>query len=142
MKQRAFLVTLALAVAAPGATLAQARFRADTKAVGASDDALRVHAWSHVRESATPTSAMQVDSSATGHRRATLFAGIVGGVAGGLAAAAYVLNATAYDCVTIGPPCPHDRHTTRRVLTITAGTVGGGALGAWIGHTVANRRAH
>ena len=60
-------------------------------------------------------------------------------MAGGLAAAAYVLNATANDCVTIGPPCPRNPHTTRRVVTITAGTVGGSAFGAWIGRAFSAR---
>ena len=73
------------------------------------------------------------------HSHAPLIGAVIGGVAGGLATAAYVLNATATDCVTVGPPCPHNPDTTRRVVTITAGTVGSSALGAWIGHAFSAR---
>ena len=74
------------------------------------------------------------DTAAKSHRRATIVGSIVGGVAGGLAAAGYILNATAYDCITIGPPCPYDPHTTRRIVTISAGAAGGAILGGWVGH--------
>jgi hypothetical protein len=80
------------------------------------------------------------DSSSGSHWRATLAGGLVGGVVGGLAAAAYVLNATAYRCTTVGPSCPNDNRTTRRVITITVGSLGGAALGAFIGHALVGRR--
>jgi hypothetical protein len=80
------------------------------------------------------------DSSSCSHWRATLVGGVVGGVVGGLAAAAYVLNATAYRCTTVGPSCPNDNRTTRRVITITAGSLGGAALGAFVGHALLRRR--
>jgi hypothetical protein len=82
----------------------------------------------------------RADSSSGRHWRATLVGGLVGGVVGGLAAAAYVLNATAYRCTTVGPTCPNNNRTTRRVFTITAGSLSGAAFGALVGHTFARRQ--
>jgi len=80
------------------------------------------------------------DSVAHSHRRAVIVGSAIGAVAGGLSSAAYILNATAYRCVGFGQ-CPNDPHTGRRVVVITAGTLGGAALGAWIGHRFAKWRS-
>lgn len=77
-----------------------------------------------------------VDSVKPRSHRAAVVGGAIGAIVGGLAAAGYVLNATAYDCVTSGPPCSDDHHTTRRVATITLGAAGGAFLGAWLGHRI------
>ena len=82
------------------------------------------------------------DSARPTARRGAIIGGVLGAIVGGGAAAGYVLNATAYDCVTIGPPCRYDHHTTRRVVTITIGAAGGAFLGAWIGHHISATRAH
>lgn len=71
-------------------------------------------------------------------RRGVIVGGVVGAIAGGLGAAAYVLNATAYRCTTIGAPCTHNPQTPRRVATIGAGAAVGAALGAWIGHRLSS----
>ena len=83
---------------------------------------------------------LRADSAAHSHRRATIVGGAVGALVGGLSSAAYILNATAYRCVTIGPPCPYDPHTGRRVVVIVAGTSAGALAGAWIGHRLATWR--
>src|SRR5437879_828852 len=86
---------------------------------------------------ASLASPLVVDSGRVTHRRATIVGGVVGAVVGGVTAAAYVLNATAYHCVTVIDPCPYDPHTARRVTTIAVGSVGSAALGAWIGRQIA-----
>jgi hypothetical protein len=78
-------------------------------------------------------------SDSVTHRKAAIVGGVVGAVVGGLGAAGYILNATAYRCTTPGPPCPYDPHTTRRVIVITTGTVSGAAIGAWIAHRIVRR---
>jgi hypothetical protein len=80
------------------------------------------------------------DSTAHSHRRAAIVGGVVGAVAGGLSSAAYILNATAYRCVGFGQ-CPDDPHTGWRVVVISAGTLGGAAFGAWVGHRFAKWRS-
>jgi len=91
----------------------------------------------------TPMTPFAADSARPRSRRGgIIIGGVLGAIVGGVAAAGYVLNATAYDCVTIGPPCPYDRHTTRRVATIALGTAGGAFLGAWLGHHISATRAH
>jgi len=76
------------------------------------------------------------DSTRPTPHHATFIGGTIGGIFGGLGAAAYALNAAAPNCVTIGPLCP-SRHSTGRVVGITAaGVVVGGALGAWLGHAI------
>ena len=41
-----------------------------------------------------------VDTPTISHRRATIIGGVAGAILGGVGAAAFILNATAYDCVT------------------------------------------
>jgi len=84
---------------------------------------------------------LMADSAGHSHRRASIVGGAVGAVAGGLLSAAYILNATAYRCVGFGQ-CPHDPHTGRRVVVITARTVAGTVLGAWVGHRIAKGRSN
>lgn len=78
-------------------------------------------------------------SDSVSHRKAAIVGGVIGAIVGGLGAAGYILNATAYRCTTPGPPCPHDPHTTRHVIVISAGTVSGAAIGAWIAQRIVRR---
>jgi uncharacterized protein YcfJ len=82
-----------------------------------------------------------IDSARPRSRRGAIAGGVLGAIVGGVAAAGYVLNATAYDCTTVGPPCPNDPHTMRRVTTIALGTASGAFLGAWLGHHIDATRA-
>ena len=84
---------------------------------------------------------LSADSTAHSHRRAAIVGGAIGAVVVGLASTAYILNATAYRCTTVGS-CPHDLDTGQRVIVITAGTVTGAALGAWIGHRISKWRSN
>lgn len=84
----------------------------------------------------TAIAPIAADSDRSRSRRGAVIGGVFGAIVGGVAAAGYVLNATAYHCVTIGPPCPYDPHTTRRVATIVLGAAGGAFLGAWLGNHI------
>ncbi|HXT16158.1 MAG TPA: hypothetical protein VN706_11050 [Gemmatimonadaceae bacterium] len=95
----------------------------------------RAHADNHFAEALVVLSP-PADSAAHTHRQAAMAGGAIGAIVGGLSAAAYVLNATAYKCTTIGPACPDDPHTVRRVVVITTGVVVGGPVGAWIGRRI------
>src|SRR5690348_8681514 len=63
-------------------------------------------------QNAAPSAA---DSTGARHgHRWRILGAIAGTIAGGLGAAGYVLNATAYHCVSSGPPCPDSPQTARR----------------------------
>jgi hypothetical protein len=74
------------------------------------------------------------DSTAVSHRRATIIGGVVGAVVGGLAGTAIGINQNAYECVTIGPPCP--RKPDHTLLYASTGFIVGGGLGAWLAHSL------
>ena len=80
------------------------------------------------------------DTSTRPSRRASITGAAVGAVIGGLGTAAFILNATAYNCVTSGPPCPHKNYIVLHTVTITAGAGAGALLGARVGHWIGNRR--
>ena len=80
------------------------------------------------------------DSTGAKSHRTLIKGGIVGGVLGGLGAAAYALNASASNCVTIAPPCAPRSHTGRVVGSAFLGVTVGAAAGVWLGHALASRR--
>lgn len=73
------------------------------------------------------------DSITQPSRRAAIIGAVTGAVAGGLGAAGYILNATAQNCVTAGPPCPKKNYIVVHTVTIAAGATIGGILGARLG---------
>jgi len=79
------------------------------------------------------------DTTAHPSRRAAVTGAIVGALIGGLGTAAYVLNATAYDCVTSGPPCRRRNYVLLHTVTISAGTVAGALLGVRVGRWVSRK---
>jgi hypothetical protein len=79
------------------------------------------------------------DTSGRQSHRSAIVGGVVGAAMGGLATAAYVLNATAYDCVTQGPPCPKKNYVVLHVSTITAGATAGALLGVRVGRWISRR---
>jgi hypothetical protein len=79
------------------------------------------------------------DSVARPSRRAAIAGAAAGAVVGGLAAAGYILNATARDCVTSGPPCPKKNYVLLHTVTIAAGASAGAFIGARIGRWVGRR---
>jgi hypothetical protein len=80
-----------------------------------------------------PPPMLRADSSKHRSRRAAVAGGVVGAVLGGLGAAGYILNATAYDCITSGPPCPRKNYTFLNTITIAAGAAAGGFVGGKVG---------
>lgn len=73
------------------------------------------------------------DSIARSSRRSAIIGAVTGAVVGGLGAAGYILNATAQNCVTAGPPCPKKNYIVLHTVTIAAGATIGGILGAKLG---------
>jgi hypothetical protein len=64
---------------------------------------------------------------------------ISGAVVGGLGSAGYILNATASDCRTQLAPCPKKNYMLLHTVTITAGTLAGGFIGAKVGNWIGRR---
>jgi hypothetical protein len=79
---------------------------------------------------------LRVDSSKDRSRRPALAGAVVGAVLSGLGTAGYILNATAYHCITSGPPCPRKNYTFLNLVTIAAGAAAGGFVGAKVGRWV------
>ena len=140
MKSAPLLLVMGLIAVRPGVASSQRLVHADTSVSRSSVDEHGAHGWPRTNAPRLQAAATRLQSPGLSHSHAPFIGAVIGGVAGGLATAAYVLNATGTDCVTVGPPCPRNPHTTLRVVTITAGTVSGSALGAWIGHAISARR--
>jgi hypothetical protein len=83
--------------------------------------------------------AVVFDSVRATSRRSTVTGAIVGALIGGVASAGYILNATAEECVTSGPPCPKKNHVVLHTFTITAGGAAGAFLGAKVGGWIRKR---
>ena len=79
------------------------------------------------------------DTARRSSRRSVVSGAVVGGVIGGLASAGYILNATAYHCVTFGPPCPKKNYLLLHTVTIAAGTAAGAFIGARVGRWIGRR---
>jgi hypothetical protein len=89
-----------------------------------------------------PMTIAQADTAPGRPRRAVVAGAIVGALFGGVGTAAYVLNATASECITLGPPCPHKDYTFLNTVSIAAGTAAGVYIGAKVGGWIATRARH
>ena len=83
---------------------------------------------------------VRASDTTVNHRRASIIGAAVGAVVGGLASAAYILNATATECVyvvSIDSSCPQRSHVVLHTVTIAAGATAGAIGGAWVARRIA-----
>jgi hypothetical protein len=134
MSSRFFEAALAMVFGIAGARYMSAQSQPDTTRVRL----LEAQARSPTARSAQISTLIVTGELEQHHaRRAQVIGAVAGAVIGGLVTAGFVLNATATDCITNGPPCPKKNYTFLHVVTISTGTLGGAFLGSRVARWLA-----